>query len=275
MLTTDLVAAHRPGLREDLAALLRASGSVRRCVRPRLVQAHAPRHGSDRALSRPAGAEGDADLAGPDPQGEPSADRKGRYRRAEGEDSRVRSVGFRSSSRRPGPRRRRSAAPTSAAAPTARAFASLRRRIGTSTSRPSWPRSWRNSKRSKRPSTRASKKVSLADLIVLGGCAAVEKAAKKAGHDVKVAVHAGPHGRVAGSRPTSSRLSRSNRSPTASATIIRGKSAHGAGRGADRQGAIAETDGAGDDGAGRRPARARRQRRRRPSTASSPRSRRR
>jgi catalase-peroxidase len=30
------------------------------------------------------------------------------------------------------------------------------------------------------------KKVSLADVIVLGGCAAVEKAAKKAGHDVKV-----------------------------------------------------------------------------------------
>jgi catalase-peroxidase len=32
----------------------------------------------------------------------------------------------------------------------------------------------------------ASKKVSLADLIVLGGCAAVEEAAKKAGHNVKV-----------------------------------------------------------------------------------------
>ncbi len=31
-----------------------------------------------------------------------------------------------------------------------------------------------------------SKKVSLADLIVLGGCAAVEQAAKKAGHDVQV-----------------------------------------------------------------------------------------
>ncbi|MCB0731010.1 MAG: catalase-peroxidase, partial [Ignavibacteriae bacterium] len=31
-----------------------------------------------------------------------------------------------------------------------------------------------------------NKKVSLADLIVLGGCAAVEKAAKDAGHDVKV-----------------------------------------------------------------------------------------
>ena len=32
----------------------------------------------------------------------------------------------------------------------------------------------------------AGKKVSLADLIVLGGCAAVQEAAKKAGHDVKV-----------------------------------------------------------------------------------------
>ena len=30
------------------------------------------------------------------------------------------------------------------------------------------------------------KKVSLADLIVLGGCAAIEEAAKKAGHDVKI-----------------------------------------------------------------------------------------
>ncbi len=30
------------------------------------------------------------------------------------------------------------------------------------------------------------KKISLADLIVLGGCAAVEEAANKAGHDVKV-----------------------------------------------------------------------------------------
>ncbi|HEY6291356.1 MAG TPA: catalase/peroxidase HPI [Terriglobia bacterium] len=34
--------------------------------------------------------------------------------------------------------------------------------------------------------TSGGKKVSLADLIVLGGCAAVEEAAKRAGHDVKV-----------------------------------------------------------------------------------------
>jgi catalase-peroxidase len=35
-------------------------------------------------------------------------------------------------------------------------------------------------------SASGGKKVSLADLIVLGGCAAIEKAAKSAGHDVKV-----------------------------------------------------------------------------------------
>ena len=66
MLTTDLVAALRSGLREDLAAVLRASGPVRGRIRPRLVQAHASRHGPDRALSRPAGAEGNPDLARPD-----------------------------------------------------------------------------------------------------------------------------------------------------------------------------------------------------------------
>ena len=47
-------AAVRPGLREDLAALPRKSGSVRRRVRPRVVQADASRHGPARALSRPA-----------------------------------------------------------------------------------------------------------------------------------------------------------------------------------------------------------------------------
>ena len=40
--------------------------------------------------------------------------------------------------------------------------------------------------------------VSLADLIVLAGCAGVEQAAKDAGHDVTVPVHAGSHRRHAG-----------------------------------------------------------------------------
>jgi catalase-peroxidase len=38
----------------------------------------------------------------------------------------------------------------------------------------------------KAQSKKRKKRVSLADLIVLGGCAAIEKAAKKAGHDVQV-----------------------------------------------------------------------------------------
>ena len=75
------LAAVRPGLREDLAALLRASGSVRRRVRPRLVQADPPRHGPDRPLPRPARAEGDADLAGPGPRRRSSADRRRRRSR--------------------------------------------------------------------------------------------------------------------------------------------------------------------------------------------------
>ena len=43
-----------------------------------------------------------------------------------------------------------------------------------------------------------STRVSLADLIVLGGCAAVEQAARNAGHDVTVPFAPGPDGRLAG-----------------------------------------------------------------------------
>ena len=42
------------------------------------------------------------------------------------------------------------------------------------------------------------KKVSLADLIVIGGDAAIEDAAKKGGVPRADPVHGGPHGRVAG-----------------------------------------------------------------------------
>ena len=157
MLTSDLALRLDPGLREDLAALLRASGPVRGRLCPRLVQAHAPRHGTDRALSRQAGAEGNADLAGSDSGRGSSADRRARHRRPEGEDPRVRSCRFRNWSRPPGRRHRRSAAPTSAAAPTARGFASRRRRIGRSTIRRSWRRLSRSSKRSRRRPARKSR----------------------------------------------------------------------------------------------------------------------
>ena len=62
------------------------------------------------------------------------------------------------------------------------------------------------------------KKVSLADLIVLGGCAAVEKAAKDAGHKVKVPIRSRPHRRDRRVRPTLNPSPCSNRSPMVSAT---------------------------------------------------------
>jgi len=70
-------------------------------------------------------------------------------------------------------------------APTARAFASRHRRSGRSTIQPNWRKCCGRSRESRRRSNDSpgggKKKVSLADLIVLGGCAAVEQAAKKAG----------------------------------------------------------------------------------------------
>ena len=96
---------------------------------------------------------------------------------------------WRSSSPPPGPRRRRFAAPTSAGVPTAPGSASRRRTGGPSTAPRSWRRSWPSWRRSSRSSRRrpsGGTRISLADLIVLGGCAAVEKAARDAGFDVEV-----------------------------------------------------------------------------------------
>ena len=134
-------AAVRPGLRADLAALPREPGRVRRRVRPRLVQADPPRHGPDPALPRPAGAAGDADLAGPGPGGRPASSvGRRRRRRAEGAGPRLGADGVAAGRRPRGRRPRRSAAATSAAAPTAPASGSSRRTAGRSTTRTSWRR---------------------------------------------------------------------------------------------------------------------------------------
>ena len=61
-------AALRPGVRRDLEAVPREPRPVRRRLRPRMVQAHPPRHGPDPALPRPRGPAGGADLAGPGPR---------------------------------------------------------------------------------------------------------------------------------------------------------------------------------------------------------------
>ena len=216
------------------------------------------------ALSRPARAEGAADLAGPDPGGRSSAGRRAGHRGAEGEDPRLRPVGLPAGldglgvgldlpRLRQARRRQRRAHPPRA-----------RRRTGRSTSRLSWRRCCGSSRRSRRSSTprrAGGKKVSLADLIVLGGAAAIEKAAKDAGHDVKVPFTPGPHGRLAGAdRRRILRRARTDgrRLPQ----LPQRQAVHDARGAAGRSGAVADADRAGDDGAGRRPARARRQRRR-------------
>ena len=73
MLTTDLALRMDPAYEKISRRFHENPEAVRRRVRPRLVQAHPPRHGADPALPRPGGAVGDADLAGPGPAG-PSID---------------------------------------------------------------------------------------------------------------------------------------------------------------------------------------------------------
>ena len=126
----------RPELPRDLRALPRRSGGLRRRLRPRLVQAVPPRHGAQGPLPRPRGAGRGPDLAGPAPTRGLRAHRRGRRRRAQGQDRRIRPDRSPNWSRPPGPPPRPIAAPTIAAAPTARASGWRRRRIGRSTSRP-------------------------------------------------------------------------------------------------------------------------------------------
>ena len=257
------VAAARPGLREDLAALLRASGSVRGRLRPRLVQAHASRHGPARALSRPARAEGEADLAGSDPGRRSSADRRAGHRRTEGQDPRLRPVGLRTGLDGLGvgldlPRLRQARRRERRAHPPApqkdwevnqpaqlakvlekleaiqKEFNSRSRRQEGLACRPDRPRRLRGGRKG-REGRRAR---------------------------CEGALHAGPHGRVAGADRRRTRSRRSNRWPTVSATTQRAHAVHVAGGGAGGPGATADADRARDDGAGRRPARAGRECRR-------------
>ncbi len=108
------------------------------------------------------------------------------HRRAQGQDPRVGTLGFAAGVHRVGvggelPRHRQAGRRERSPHPSRAAEGA-----GRSTSRPSSRRCCRRSRRSSRTSTAVGKKVSLADVIVLGGCAAVEKAAKDAGFDVTV-----------------------------------------------------------------------------------------
>ena len=152
------------------------------------------------ALPRSAGSRRAAAVAGPGPRRRSRAGRRRGHRRAEEQDPRLGAVGLRSWS--------------ATAWASAATFRGTDKRGGANGARirlapqKDWEvngatgeRAGARSSGSSRSSTArrsGDKRVSLADLIVLGGCAAVEQAAKDAGHAVTRSVRAGAHGRVAG-----------------------------------------------------------------------------
>ena len=104
------------------------------------------------------------------------------------------------------------------------------------------------------------KGVSLADVIVLGGCAAVEQAARNAGHEVTVPFTPGPHGCLAGAdRRRVLRGARTGRGRVPQ--LRRWPARRVGGRASGRPGAASGADRARDDGAGRRHARPEHERR--------------
>ena len=200
MLTTDLALRFDPAYEKISRRFHEHPEAVRRRVRAGLVQAHPSRHGPDRALSRPAGAEGDADLAGPDPGGRSSADRRAGHRGAEGEDPGLGPVGLAAGLdgvgvgldvprlRQARRRERRAHSPRAAEG------------LGGQPAGRSSPRCCRRSKASRRSSTPASRRqeglAGRPDRARRRRGGREGREGRRARRDG--AVHAGPHGRLAG-----------------------------------------------------------------------------
>ena len=112
-------------------------------------------------------------------------------------------------------------------------------------------------------SARNGKKVSLADLIVLAGCAGVRESRERRGGRREGALHARTHGRLPGAdRCGDLRSARALRRRLPQ-LLRAGEAAHGARGGSDRPGAIADPHQPRNGGSGRRLARPRSQCRRR------------
>ena len=189
MLTTDLSLRMDPVYEPISRRFLAEPRRVRRRLRQGVVQACPSRYGAGGPVSGSGGPRRAADLAGiPYPPSTMSWSTTPTLLLSRPGSSTPGSLlpGW---SRPPGLRRRRSATATCAAVPTAPASGSPPR----STGRPTTPLScrpcWRPSNQVQaefNSSQSGAKRVSLADLIVLGGCAAVEEAARNAGCDVAV-----------------------------------------------------------------------------------------
>ena len=193
-------AAGRPDLRAHLEALPREPGRARRRVRQGVVQAAAPRHGTALALPRPVGP-GAAAVAGPGPRGRPRRDRRRddiaalkRTILASGlsisqlvSTAWASAASFRGTDKRGGANgaRIRLAPQKDWAVNDPSELAKVLQTL-------------EGIQQDFNALSPAATKVSLADLIVLGGCAAVEQAAKDAGARRHGAVRAGAHRRLAG-----------------------------------------------------------------------------
>ena len=204
---------------------------------------------------------GAAALAGPGPGGRSRADRRCGHRRAQEQDPRVRAVDL---------------ALVSTAWAAASSFRGTDKRGGANGARirlepqKDWEVNEPAELAQGAPDARADpagvqraqsggKKVSLADLIVLGGCAAVEQAAKNAGHDVTVPF---APGRTDASQEQTDVESFAVLEPTRRRVpqlLPRRRRNVSAGDAAARAGQHADADRAPDDGAGRRHARPERQ----------------
>ena len=164
MTTADMAFKMDPEYRKISERFRADPKAVRGRFRPRLVQAHPPRHGPEGPLSRPGGPRRGSDLAGPGPRRHrPLATPPSPTSRPGSSPAASASPSW---SRRPGPRPPPTASPTIAAAPTAPASASPRRRTGRSTS----PHELASVLLSTLDGLRGD--ISLADAIVLGGSAA-------------------------------------------------------------------------------------------------------
>ena len=191
-----------PDLRADLAALPREPAGVRRRLREGLVQADAPRHGPHLALPRPAGSRRAAALAGPGSRRSTTSCSDAQDIAApQGQDPRVGPVHlqlvstawasastFRGTDKRGGANGARIRL-----APQKDWEVNQPDRAGEGARRPS-----REIQKDFNDAQSGGKKVSLADLIVLGGCAAVEQAAKNGRARRAGPLRAGTHRRVAG-----------------------------------------------------------------------------